>query len=69
MEEIASDAGVLVDPLDITDIKNKLTAVYNDKQMRQELIEKGFKRAAQFSWKRTGEETIDVYKQLLVTGT
>jgi glycosyltransferase involved in cell wall biosynthesis len=58
LPEIAGNAGVLVDPLDIDSIRcGILTAM--DPQIRQRLIVSGIERAASFTWQRTAEMTID----------
>lgn len=64
MPEVAGDAGIYVDPLDIDDIKSKLNKTMNDKNFRDEKIKLGFKQAKKFSWEKTVSETVEVYKKL-----
>lgn len=58
MPEVAADAAVLVDPKDPGAIAKGIEKVLSD---RKGWIEKGKKRASQFSWKKTAKETVKVY--------
>ena len=43
-----------------------LTSVAADEELRRQLIEDGRKRAAEFSWARTAEQTLAVYHEALL---
>jgi glycosyltransferase involved in cell wall biosynthesis len=61
MREIAGDAGVLVDPLDIADIARGMErAVADHAQLRAA----GLRRAAGFSWDETASRTLGVYEEV-----
>lgn len=53
MPEVSADAAILVDPFSIESIANGMTSVTRDKNLRKTLIEKGEKRAKDFSWDKT----------------
>lgn len=53
MPEVAGDAALLVDPFSLEDIADKLKKLTFDKELRNELIEKGRKRRTMFSWENT----------------
>ena len=55
MPEVAGDAALLVDPFSIKDIAEGLSTMWNDSSLREEMIKKGFKRAAQYSWQATAD--------------
>jgi glycosyltransferase involved in cell wall biosynthesis len=40
--------------------------VLTDEELRQEMIEKGLRQAARFSWDRAASETLEIYR--LVAG-
>jgi glycosyltransferase involved in cell wall biosynthesis len=65
LPETAGDAAVLFDPLDSADIARAITAVIGDPELRDGLAARGGERAAAFSWERTAQETLDVYRELL----
>lgn len=65
MPEVGGEAAVYVDPLDTDDIRNNLKNVMKDRKLRDELIKKGFEQARKFSWKKTANETAQVYRRLV----
>jgi glycosyltransferase involved in cell wall biosynthesis len=60
MPEVAGNAAVLVDPGNIGAITGGIEEALKN---RKELIKKGFKRAKEFSWKKTAVETLAVYNE------
>lgn len=64
MPEIAGDAAFLVDPRSIEQISRAMEKVLEDPALRQQLIEKGLKRAARFSW----ANTVNAVQKVLATG-
>lgn len=65
LPEVADDAAYYFDPYNEESIKDAVLRILNDKDLRQELIAKGQRRLKQFSWQRTVEETIKIYKSVL----
>ncbi|MBD3318021.1 MAG: glycosyltransferase [Chitinivibrionales bacterium] len=63
--EIAGDAAYYCNPTNITDIAAAMNAVLEDNNVRTDLVAKGFKRAALFSWRNTVERTVEAYKKVL----
>jgi glycosyltransferase involved in cell wall biosynthesis len=53
--EVIGDAGLLVDPFDIYEIKNAIVRIETDKFLRNELIKKGENRKEFFSWEKTAD--------------
>jgi glycosyltransferase involved in cell wall biosynthesis len=64
-EEIAGDAGILVDPLDAASIAEGLGRVLEDPALAEELAGRGLRRAAGFTWERCGQGLADVYREVL----
>jgi glycosyltransferase involved in cell wall biosynthesis len=62
LPETGGDAAVYFDPLDV---KAMARAIREALDARDDLAERGRARAAQFSWRRTAEETAAVYRELL----
>ncbi len=61
--EVCEEAGVYLNPNSVGDISEKLQYVYGlDKQVKDKCIERGLKRAQDFSWKRMAQETLKVYE-------
>ncbi len=55
MPEVAKDAALLVDPFSVSSIADAMIKIYEDKNLRNSLIEKGRKRKGDFSWDKTAE--------------
>ena len=63
--EVVGDAGLFFDPWDVTDICEKTALLLEDNKLRKEYAQKGLERAKLFSWKRTAEETTQVYTRVV----
>lgn len=64
MPEIAGGAALLVNPLDSRLIADGVQRVLDDSGLRGQLIEKGLRRASEFSWKKTAEEFLQMVRVL-----
>jgi glycosyltransferase involved in cell wall biosynthesis len=64
LPEVVGDAGLLVDPYSAEDIAGAMEKSWLDGDLRNELRDKGVKRADLFDWPNMAEKTYDVYKQL-----
>lgn len=60
MAEIAGNSAVLVDPYSLESISEGILKVIKSKS---ELIRKGLIRAKDFSWVKTAEKTLELYKE------
>jgi glycosyltransferase involved in cell wall biosynthesis len=60
-EEVAGDAAVLVDPLDVDAIARAITAIATTPDLAARLAEAGRARAATYTWDRTAELLAAVY--------
>jgi glycosyltransferase involved in cell wall biosynthesis len=63
--EVAGEAAILVEPTDGAAIAHHMQRLVQDDQLRQDLGQAGVQRAAQFSWQRTGEATVEVLRSHL----
>lgn len=64
--EVVGDAGILVDPNDLTAIQQGMFKLLTDNNWRVATIERGLQRAKLFSWGRCVEKTISIYKQVMI---
>ena len=62
--EIIGDAGLMVDPFDERAIMRGIARVLTEQTLRDELIEKGLKRANSYDWLKTARQTLDVYESV-----
>ena len=65
LPEVAGDAAILINPYNPEEITAAMQAIIHDSETRKQLVEKGLKRANQFSWEKTGKATVEVLKQYL----
>ena len=56
MPEVAGDAAILVNPLDVNEIAQAMLNIFQDPELRAGLIEKGLSRATQFSWEQSAKD-------------
>ncbi len=68
LPEVAGDAALQVDPLDVESISQGILRLVEDPKLREEYIRKGFERAKTFTWERTARETLAVYQKTLASG-
>ncbi len=64
LPEIAGDAALLFPPGDVAALAQAITAILSDGDLRRQLTERGFARAARFSWETTARQTLAVYAGL-----
>lgn len=64
LPEVVGGAAMLVNPENVFDIARGITEVLLNDGLRQELIHKGRKQAARFSWAKTAEEVLQLYEEL-----
>jgi glycosyltransferase involved in cell wall biosynthesis len=63
--EVTGDAALLIDPNDCEQIAESILRVISDRQLRQDLIDKGKVRASLFSWENTARETLKAYRSIV----
>jgi glycosyltransferase involved in cell wall biosynthesis len=67
LPEVVGDAAVLVPPGDQQALVTAMKEVLSDPGLRLELSRRGPTRASRFTWKRTAQLTLQVYRQTLAT--
>jgi len=65
LKEIAEGYGHLVNPLDVDEIGRAIAQCMADDDHRETLVKLGLKRAEEFRWRRTAEQTLGVYLSAL----
>jgi len=59
LPEVGGDASIYADPLSVSDIAEKLSLLWKDGSLRDQLRAKGSERVKGFSWDRCAKETLD----------
>ncbi len=65
LPEVVGEAALLVDPLDVEAMAATLARALDDASLADSLRQAGPERARQFSWARTAQETVTVYRAAL----
>ena len=65
LPEVVGDAGLLVPPYDTTAIGQSLVRLATDSTLREELADRGLRRAGRFTWRRCAEETLAALEDAL----
>jgi glycosyltransferase involved in cell wall biosynthesis len=63
LPEVAGDAALLVDPLDTAAIAQGIARLVNDTALRADLVARGYRQAAQFTWEAAARATLNVLKK------
>ncbi|MBV9582516.1 MAG: glycosyltransferase family 4 protein [Chloroflexi bacterium] len=66
LPEVAADAALLLSPEDPSAWAQAILAVLTDARLADAMRQKGFARAATFSWERAARSTRDVYREALL---
>jgi len=66
LAEVAGEAALLINPLEVGTLADGLTRLLADAALRAELRARGLCRAADFSWQRAAEETVKVYERVAI---
>jgi len=63
MPEILGDAVLYFNPLSVDDIAEKIKNALTNRELRGELVKKGFEQVKRYSWQQMARETLETYKQ------
>ena len=65
LPEVAGDAALLVDPLDVSSIAQAMSQLAERDDLAEGLRKRGYVRAQAHTWERTAAMTLDVYRQVV----
>ena len=60
LPEVVGDSALLVNPYSVDEIADAMKMLARDTALRNELSQSGLARAKQFSWAKTGRQTVEV---------
>jgi glycosyltransferase involved in cell wall biosynthesis len=64
LPEVAGQAALLVNPTNTQEIAMAIERVANSPSLCRQLVNKGYRQSKQFSWVKTAQETLKLYKKL-----
>ena len=65
LEEVGGDAALYFDGTNSNELAKAIIKVINSETLQENLIAKGLKQAARFSWQKTAEQTMAVYREVI----
>jgi glycosyltransferase involved in cell wall biosynthesis len=68
LPELAGDAALLVDPLNIEAIANGMAQLATDSALRDALVQKGYQQVTKFTWNQAAGLTLQVLEGAIVPG-
>ena len=67
LPEIVEYEEALFDPYNESSIKNKLTAVLQNEELRKRLMDQGKRQSRKFSWSRTASQCLESLEKLVLS--
>ena len=62
MPEVSGSAAYIVDPFKPEEIAAGIEKILSDEAYRKDIIEKGFRQSAKFSWKNMAKQVLELYE-------
>ncbi len=63
LPEVAGDAALLVDPVDVASLTAALARIAADEGLRRDLSERGLRQAGRFSWQQSARQALEVFEE------
>ena len=64
LPEIYGDAALYFNPQNTEEIVKAILELLNNKDLRDKLVKRGYKRIKKFSWQKCAQETLEIYRSL-----
>jgi len=64
MPEVAGDAAFFVNPEESSEITEAIVKLNRNNELRNELIQKGYTRSAEFSWEKMARNVLKIYESI-----
>ena len=64
ISEVTNNAAILFNPISPSELINSIESLHNE-HIRNNLIRLGFEQSKKFSWDKTANETMELYKTLI----
>jgi glycosyltransferase involved in cell wall biosynthesis len=64
-KEVYGDSVQYFDPYNVPEMAEKINEVLADKNLRKDLVKRGYKRVKKYDWNHTAEMTLEVFKNAL----
>lgn len=61
LPEITADSAFLINPDNLTEIKNAIRQILTNQELKNDLINKGLENSAKFTWQKCAQETLQLF--------
>ena len=65
MPEVAGDAALLVDPLNVSELTEAIYKLLTDEALRQQCVARGYERCRLFTWERSADTLVQMYHDMM----
>jgi glycosyltransferase involved in cell wall biosynthesis len=65
LPEVIGDAGIFINPDNTGELVTIIQEILNNKELREDLMNKGVERAKLFSWDKSAQETMVLYEKFI----
>jgi len=65
LPEVAGDAALLVNPMNVEEIARAVETLKRDRKLREKMRKKALERAKLFSWEKAAKETLKIYEKTI----
>jgi glycosyltransferase involved in cell wall biosynthesis len=64
LPEVVGDAALKIDPHNIEELAQAITRILESPELQEELRQKGYQRAQQYTWEESARTVLRIYQQL-----
>ncbi len=64
LPEVVGDAGIMLNPKDEEKLIQTMWSLYSDESLRKNLAQKALNRSQKFSWEKTANQHVEIYKEI-----
>jgi glycosyltransferase involved in cell wall biosynthesis len=64
LPEVVGDAALTINPHNISELAQAITRLIGDEKLREELRQRGYKRAQMYTWPKSAQKMLDIYQRL-----
>lgn len=65
LPEVVGDAAVLINPMEVGQIKDAILTLLHDEELTEKLIAKGINQSKKFDWHVSAQKVVDIYNELI----
>ncbi len=64
LSEVVGNGAIMIDPYNVDELSFAIRRILEDKDLRNDLIKKGFQQAKKFNWDKTAKQVLEIFRKL-----